>query len=117
MNSGNRGIIISGGNVNLGTVAVGDNARAQSTVTQGLSLEQLRQEIGRLIEVSAQARGTPSGEDAKTAAALQEEARKDRPDKSIMSTLLQRFGHGAEAFHSVTTALAAVKELVDLLPV
>jgi hypothetical protein len=113
MNSGNRGIIISGGNVSLGTVAAGDHASATSTVNnEPASLDQLRQEIERLRAACHEARGSLSPDAERAAQELSSEARKASPDRSTLQSLLGRLGEGAKTVQSLTTVIASVKELV-----
>jgi len=112
----NYGVSISGGTVNAGAIAGGTAAVASShgSPGQSISIEQLRRLMSDLAaQVSREADTLPDGDQAVTVAQLAEqEAAKERPDRSRLLAFLAVLARGVGSVASLAGSVVAVEQAV-----
>lgn len=117
----NDGIWIEGSaTVVAGAMAAGKGARAVGSAQYSAvpaSLDELRTALTSLVEQLRA--GPPAVADAESMTAVavsaEREAHKDRPDRRILSGLLQALMAGATAGTTIANAVAAIQHAVGVL--
>ena len=118
MTTDNRGISISGGNVTVGAMAAGANARAtsvnQETPTSVAEIRDQLAEIVRLLQTGSIAIADRDSV-ITTAHEAQRELEAPHPDKRSVLALLQRLAVGAGSAASIAGAVTAIQHAVQIL--
>lgn len=114
---GNQGIVISGGTFNAGDVVVGKNATINKVSNAGSeadsSIEQLKEELARLIDTMEQHKVDPAQTDVAKAAKDQLES--DSPNMHIVKSLLETAVESVKTMGGISKSAMAVKSILDSL--
>ena len=111
---GNRGIIMNGGSIQAGSLAVGTRAQASSeaqTTPAGSSLDEIKAKLEELIQTlhAESGRLADPGQAHEATANLASELSKEKPSKHHILGALEQI---AGAAGGVTSVLSAVKGLM-----
>lgn len=110
----NFGISVTGGTVNAGAMAAGENAFATNLpqTPQSASLDDLRTQMAALVEaVRFHATALGDGDQSVTVAEVaQRELAKERPDKQSFLGLLQSLAAGVGSVASLAGAVTAIEQ-------
>lgn len=120
-NEHNQGFIITGGTVTAHQLVAGSNARAESIVnaSQGTAndktIDDLRTQLDALLVLIQDNKHCLAPEAEKAIEIVKQEAAKPEPSKFVISSVLDSVSGTVKSFASLTSAIAAVKDLVALL--
>ncbi len=116
----NQGIIITGGAIKADQVAVGTGAVAQKTIDTSqhadaaATIDDLRKQLSSLLDLIKQHRDIL---DASTEGAVEvamQEAEREKPNKVVMSSIMDGITNGVKSISSVASAVNAIKSLIDI---
>ncbi|TDU88660.1 hypothetical protein EV138_2206 [Kribbella voronezhensis] len=110
----NYGISVTGGKVEAGAMAAGDNATATNISAASDSLTDARAEMADLLELL---RAVPELPEQTVAMAelADRELGKEEPDKSSVLRLLELIASGATSIASIGGAVTAVQHAVSAI--
>jgi hypothetical protein len=117
----NQGIIVTGGTVTAHQLVAGSNARAESIVngSQGTAndktIDDLRTQLDALLVLIQDNKHCLAPDAEKAIEIVKQEAAKPEPSKFVISSVLDSVSGTVKSFASLTSAIAAVKDLVALL--
>jgi len=111
----NEGIILTGGNLTAGQLAVGKSASI--TVDSASQKNELNDCVESLLAVlESEKSRIEKYEDVKQAAGtVKQELEKENPDKNVLTVLLSMISNAVPAISNVTKAIRAVKEAMALV--
>ena len=120
-NATNQGIIITGGTINSEQVAVGANAKAEKIVhgEQNAQMIQIiidfRKELEKLAALAKENENVLSLQVRDAISAARLEADKEKPNKVVISSILDGIHGGAKGITDIASAIIALKKLVELI--
>ncbi len=121
MKKANQGIIMSGGTINADQIAVGSNAKAQKIIDQSQqldstkSIDDLIEQISNLMELIKDNKNILDSDTEGAIAVVKQEAEKEKPNKFVMTSILEGISAGAKSISSIENAISAVKSLIDIV--
>jgi hypothetical protein len=109
----NSGIVLNNGNLNAKNLAVGDNASIN--INSDSNQEKLIEKVNELLVTLENEKSSLSNfETLKQASeTVQNEVKKDEPDKNIILTLLSLISSSVPAVSGVVSAIKAIKEVFE----